>query len=253
MSSALTLLREEVFENFETILPEALPAMRARLSPGSLHGILFVEDFDHPAPPPAPEPPAAEPEIIAPSFSETDIEAAHEAGRELGLQAALAEHNAVQAGLSAAALAAIGDMLAATRNDAAAVAQRVAEDLACAVLALLQAALPAAAEASAGHELDALLRVLLPALTREPEVRIALHPELVDSISQSLAGLQPQFGDRLHVAAEPGLAKPDVTVTWRDGEAKRDWEALWRDLCEILAPYALPDIAAIMKGACHGQ
>jgi len=253
MEGVLTLLRDDVFETFETIL-QAAP--RLQDAPGNVlgaaPGILFVEDFDPPAVAPQPAP-LAEPEIIEPSFCEADIEAAQAAGRELGLAAARAEHTAVQAELSAAALAEIGDALAATRADAVAVAQRVAEDLAAAMLALLQVALPDAAEASAAQEVDALLRTLLPALTREPDVQIRVHADLVDTVTRSLGAMRPQFGERLSISGDPALAKADVVVAWQDGEARRDCAALWDELREVLAPYGLPDIDVVLKGAGHGQ
>jgi flagellar biosynthesis/type III secretory pathway protein FliH len=252
MEGVLTLLREDIFENFETFLPAEKSAPgETRGNVRATHGILFVEDFDQPAPVLAPPP--AEPEIIEPRFCEADIQAAHAAGRELGMVAGRTEHAAVQSELSAAALAAIGDALAATREDAAAVAQHAAEDLAGTMLAVLQAALPAATDAMAGGEVDALLRTLLPALTREPDVQIRVHADLVDTVTASLHTVLPQFGGRLMISGDAALARTDVEVIWQNGEARRDCAALWAELREVLAPYGLPEIDIVLKDAGHGE
>jgi flagellar biosynthesis/type III secretory pathway protein FliH len=248
----LPFLQDLVFENFETILPGgragAPPcAPRQHAAPG----ILFVEDFDQ-TPAETPDT-VAEPEIIAPVFSEADIEAAREAGRQAGLTEARTEHHAVQAQLCAAAMAAIGDALAATRGDAEAVALRVAEDLAAAMLALLQAALPAASEALAGREVEALLAALLPALRREPDVELRLHPATLSGIADDLNSLFPNYGGRLKLTGDAALALADAKIVWHDGEARRDTAKLWDDVRAALQPYALPSLATILKGADHEQ
>jgi flagellar biosynthesis/type III secretory pathway protein FliH len=252
MDGLLSFLQDPAFENFETILPDARPAPPPSLPRGaSAPAILFVDDFDQ-KPEEAPEA-DAEPDIIAPVFTEADIDAAREAGRQAGLIEGRTEHHAVQAELCAAAMAAIGDALAATRGDAAAVAQRVAEDAAAAMLALLQAALPAAAETLAGSEVAALLAVLLPALRREPDVEVRLHPATLAGIKDDLNGLCPNYGGQLKLTADAVLAPADARIIWHDGEAVRDTGKLWDDLRAALAPYALPSVAAILKGTPHEQ
>jgi len=216
------------------------------MTPPATPNVLYIEDFDEVLTAAEPRPQDA-PEIIAPGYTAEDVEAAHEEGRAAGLEEARAEHEAIQSALRTAALSAIADSLAAARADAAAIAARAADDIAVAVLALLSTCLPATAAKLAQDEVTALLRALLPPLAREPGVSITVHPDLVDAITAHVAG----FSD-VTVAADASLAASDVTITWRDGQAKRDWAALWRDVTAALAPFPFPAEFAALPLAGEG-
>jgi flagellar biosynthesis/type III secretory pathway protein FliH len=211
-----------------------------------LPSVLYVEDFDE-APAPAEDPPV----IIAPGYTAEDVESAREEGRQAGLDEARTEHDTLQSALRTASLAAIADALAAGRADAATVATRMADDIAATLLALLQAALPATTARLAPAEITALLHAILPPLRREPGVTLRVHPDILPFVATQCAG----FTD-LTAAADPALAPSDVIVTWRDGEACRDWATLWRGITDALAPFALPtDLATLIpnpEGPHHG-
>lgn len=194
-------------------------------------GVLFVEDFDE-----APHRVDDRPEIIAPPvYCAEDVEDAREEGRLAGGEEARADQEAIQTALCNAALAAIGDGLAIGRADAALVAERRAEDIGGAMLALLGAALPAAAARLAPQEVAALLAALLPPLAHTPNVRVRVHPSVFGGISGQLATFAGV------TAQEDGtLAPSDVTLTWQDGEARRDWAAIWAQLSVALTPFQIP-------------
>jgi hypothetical protein len=133
----------------------------------------------------------------------------------------------------------------------------MAEDLAATMWALLQAAaLPAAAEASAGREITALMDMLLPPLVREPSLEVRVHPAVLEEVSESLRQGWPELAplstaDDRGCYAGHGGCSADL-ATWRG--AARYADALWRELREVLAPYGLPDRSMlILKGAGHGQ
>jgi flagellar biosynthesis/type III secretory pathway protein FliH len=235
----------------DAVLRETLlRGMRKRetdVLPGS-GGILYIEDFDDTAPPPAPEP-----EIVAPSYNRGELDAAREGGRQAGLEEARIEHQTVQAQLRTATLAAIGDALATARADAGAVAQHMADELAATLLALLAAALPAAAQACAGSEIAALLAAILPPLSREPALLVRVHPAVAPDIEAIIARTWPAQATRITVTPDAALEAGDVAVTWAEGEAVRDTKSVWNDLRAALAPYGLPSLDALLKGTCHGQ
>jgi flagellar biosynthesis/type III secretory pathway protein FliH len=221
------------------------------MTPSATPNVLYIEDFDEVLAAPEPRPQDT-PEIIAPGYSAEDVESARDEGRAAGLEEARTERDAIQAALRTAALTAIADGLAAARADAAAIAARAADDIAGAMLALLSACLPATAAKLAQDEVTALLRALLPPLAREPGVSISVHPDLLPAITGHVAG----FGD-VTVAADGSLAASDVIIAWRDGQAKRDWAALWRDVTAALAPFPFPaEFAALPlagEGSSHAQ
>jgi flagellar biosynthesis/type III secretory pathway protein FliH len=212
-------------------------------------GILYVEDFDAPAP----RERQSVPDIITPSFSHGELEAAREEGFKAGLATAQGEHHMLQTELRTAAMTAIGEALAAARGEAAVVAQRMAGELAATVLALVQAALPAAAATLAGGEIAALLACVLPPMKREPVLAVRVHPELCEETEAAIARIWPDHHMRVTIAADTALAPSDVVVTWQEGEARRDTGSLWEALRAALAPCALPSLDTIMEGLCHGE
>jgi hypothetical protein len=83
---------------------------------------------------------------------------------------------------------------------------------------------------------------LLPPLAREPQLGIRVHPAVLASIADSLA----VFGN-VTATGDGALAASDVVVTWCDGEAKRDWVALWANITRALKPFALPDLKSLAE------
>jgi flagellar biosynthesis/type III secretory pathway protein FliH len=211
-------------------------------------GILYVEDFDAPAPRDR-----RAPDIITPSFTHAELEAAREEGFKAGLATAQGEHHAVQAELRTAALTAIGEALAAARGEAATVAQHMAGELVATVLALVEAALPAAAASLAGSEVAALLACVLAPLKREPALAVRVHPDVHDETEDAIARIWPDHLTRVTILPDAALAGSDVVVTWSDGEARRDTGALWVAIRAALAPCALPGLDTILEDMHHGN
>lgn len=223
-------------------------------------GILYVEDFDAPPEMPVEQPEPVAPPAPPPTYSlEEYTEAcrtAHDAGVQSGLNEARHEQQAVQAQLRGAALSSIADALSMGGGDRAAMAQHMADELANTLLAMLLAALPAASATLAASEVSALLAVVLPPLRREPSLHIQVHPTLLDEITTDLAAFRAQHTGALTLTANENLPPPDVLVRWAEGEMRRDTGALWAELREALATFALPDQpppATFPKGIHNGQ
>lgn len=221
------------------------------LDPTDAGGILYIEDFDAPSAPlgegETPVPPAEQPE---PAFSADDIAAAHEAGRHEGHAAALADALLVQAQLTAAAQQGLADAVAMSRDLLERVALRAAEDTARSLLAVLRAAVPATMARHANCEVQAVLQALLPGLRCEPELRVRAHPDLADTIRESLIALLAADSVQLSVAADPLLAPGDLNVAWEGGQARRDTASIWHDIGTVLAPLGLPALEEI---CCAGS
>lgn len=210
-------------------------------------GILYVEDFD------APPRERQVPDIITPSFTHAELEAAREEGFKAGLATAQGEHHALQSELRTAALIAIGEALATARADAALVAQHMAGELSATILALLAAALPAAAATLAATEIAALLACVLRPLQREPSLVVRVHPDVEAETAAAMADIWPDHATRVTIIADASFAPSDVTVTWREGEARRVTKTLWNEVRIALAPCALPDLDTILEGMRHGE
>jgi flagellar biosynthesis/type III secretory pathway protein FliH len=213
----------------------------------ALSSVLFIEDFDE-----RPRAPAIEaPEIIAPGYAAEDIEAAREEGR----LAALDDHAALHTSLCTAALTAIADHIESARTAMQDAAARNADDIANAMLALLKTTLPATAARVATAEVQALTAMLLPPLARQPGVELRVHPTVHPFISTTLCEKVANLPD-VTIHSDASLAPSDVTLTWHDGMAKRDWAALWKQVSEALSPFSLPDDLHMLMtgpGEHHGD
>jgi flagellar biosynthesis/type III secretory pathway protein FliH len=207
-------------------------------------GILYVEDFDAPEPPVA----AAVADIVTPELTEADLEQARADGYEAGHREARLEQDAVRADLRAAALAAIGDALAASRGEAARVAHGMEEELAATLLAMLAGAMPAACAALAGSEVSATVTNVLAGLRREPVVRVMVHPDVMDDVTAAIHTILPEQAARVVLCADAALEPADAHVTWTDGAARRDITAHWTALRETLRCYQLPELQDIVAG-----
>ena len=217
-------------------------------SPGAAagsQGILYAEDFDLPLD----EAPAPPPAAVAPLFSAADLEAARAAGREAGFAAATEDQAIKRAGLETAALQSLADAVAATRHDAAAIADARAEALAGTMLAVLSAAVPALTAAHADVELSAILAVLLPGLRTEPVVRARIHPDLEDRLRAAWGRMsQGEPAGDLQLTADPAMARGDFRLSWADGRATRDTAGIWDAIRGALAPFDMPSLQEIVHG-----
>jgi flagellar assembly protein FliH len=210
-------------------------------------GILYVEDFDAD---PSAQDHAAQDALPPPepTFSAAELEAARQAGRQDGMQQATEDARLIQMQMHAASLQSLTDGLVAARASLQSVAQAHAAQTARAVFGILQAALPAAMRTHAAVEAQAMLAALAPGLTCEPELRVRAHPDMADTVRESLIALLPDQTCVLSVCADPALAPGDVIVAWQDGRARRDTGAIWSQIRAALAPLALPTIEELCRG-----
>lgn len=197
---------------------------------------LFDDDFDRP---PAPDP-REEPEIIEPTFSLAEYEAAREEAFRAG-QAA--EREAAEAALHAADRQVLS-AIAAGLDAAYAEAERVAEDTASAIggllLDTLAALFPALCSRFGPAETQAVIRTVLPVLRHEPRATVRVPPALVGSVVETITRVDPDLIARIDIEPDPAVPEGDVRVTWRNGEVRRDARALWRDIGDILGQTGWP-------------
>jgi flagellar assembly protein FliH len=216
----------------------------ASAGPRASPGILYADDFDAPELPPPPAPAAPPP----PSYSEQDIAAARQDGYEQGLQEARSEREAADAALLQSTLQTIADALAGARKAAAEAAERLAGETAAALLALLQAALPALMQRHAGGEVAAFAARVLPALRREPQLRLLVSEAQHGELAPLLAGAAGAAGGMAQIIGSPALAPGDLRIEWADGSASRSVADLWTSLCAALTCADLPSIEEITRG-----
>jgi flagellar biosynthesis/type III secretory pathway protein FliH len=207
--------------------PEAIGFNRS----GRLFGVLYAEDFDDAGTAPAPD---ILVEPAPPPLTQDDVDAAASAAiarARLAWQAEVEQQRQ-------AALAAIADLLASQREQAAQEAATVAEAAVTTILSMLSGALPNLCREHGPAEARALVRKLLPSLRSEPHVTIRAHPALAPILEQDLAELDLELAGTVTVTAAP-LEPGDLRIAWQNGSFKRDTGAILAAMQDALSQFGL--------------
>ena len=206
-----------------------------------MSGVLYAEDFDAPVPAeialPVPPPP---PVVVEPSFSLIDLrhatEKAEREGREL-------ERHDAELGMTARkadALVRVADALVTARKDLSRIATEAAAATADTLLAMVAAVLPSFS-ASHGHdEVQALLRLLLPAMCHEPRLTVRVHPSLLEALQEDATGLLDDGHAVIDWVGSNSMLPGDVSVRWQDGIMVRDTNALCTRVRDLIMPAVRP-------------
>jgi flagellar biosynthesis/type III secretory pathway protein FliH len=192
--------------------------------------VLFAEDFDLPARGIVPEP-----EIIEPTFSATELEAACAEARQVGYDAARAEAAASDHAVIRQTVLAVAEQLAAAREQLFELADQSAAEIARLLLGSLGVVLPALAARYGEAELLAIIRVILPGLFKEPAVTLRINPRHCASVAREIERLDPDLAVRLQIIPTETIPAGDARITWRNGGATRDAAALWEQVTATLA------------------
>ncbi len=183
----------------------------------SLLGVLYAEDFGADGESPA-EPGPPEPEVIDPSFTAAELDAARAEAREAGR--AEAEHGLAAARVHMLGLLATG--VADARGEAAQAATAAAAGVAATMLAALLACLPALCGRHGEAELRALSRAILPALQDEPRITVRVNPHMLAAMQAEVAALDTEVAERVRILPTDAVAPGDARIAWADGSAVRD-------------------------------
>ncbi len=206
------------------------------------YGVIYAEDFDDLAAPDALPP---EPEVVEPSFTRDELEAARDSALAEGASAERDRIAAEGAAARAQAFRALAAALADAGEAARLAAEEAAEGIAQAVLSVVAAGLPALCARHGEGEVRALVRSLLPTLGAEPAITVRLSPPLMDAIRAEMAGLDPEIAAAVHLVPTDALAPGDVRVSWDGGLCQRSAATACAAVREALAPLGLllPDSA----------
>lgn len=208
------------------------------LPPAGEH--MFGEDFDTPPPPP-------EPEIIEPTFSAAELDAARSEAFESGRAAALAEAAAADHAAIRDSIARIADHLRDAREAAAVTATHCAEAVTRILLDSLRVVLPALCANHGDAELAAVMATLLPALAQEPAITVRVHPHHATALGREIERLDPDVASHCRIVGAAAMPRGDVHVAWRNGSAARDVAKLWDQVAEALGATGLLDAEAEIK------
>ena len=207
--------------------------------------VLAFEDFDR-----APAPP--EPEVIAPTFSLAEVEAARAEAFRDGRNAAAADAQDADHATIRRTLGEIATQLAAAREMLAEQAEQSATAVAQLLLHSLGAVMPHLARHYGEAELKALIRAILPGLVQEPAATVRLNPLHAAGIAHEIEHCDPDLAARLRIVPTETIPPGDLRIAWCNGGAARDTAALWSQVAETLglaglAPAAATETAAVTE------
>jgi flagellar assembly protein FliH len=209
-------------------------------------GTLFTDDFD------APEV-AAEPAVVEPAFSASDVAAAREAAWREGHAAGLQEASTRDASMTQQAVTTLAEQFATERLAAGTYAEQCAQSIARLLVEALAAAFPALCESYGDAEVRAIVRTVLPSLTQEPVIAVRAHPRTAAALAQEIAQLEPDLATHVKALACDDMQPGDVRIVWRNGAAKRDASALWQQIAAILAPAGLLSTGVAIREMVDGD
>ena len=190
---------------------------------------LFSEDFDQSL-----REGEQEPEVIAPVFTATELEAARADARIEGHEAGLAEAAATHEAALDQAVASITAQLAALHADTRQYAEQQATSVARLLLDTLAALFPALCARHGPEEARALCRATLPGILDEPRITLSVHPAWAPHLAQHVEELDPQLTARTKVVAADSMIPGDVRIIWSHGSAARDAAGLWQRVADVL-------------------
>jgi flagellar biosynthesis/type III secretory pathway protein FliH len=200
-------------------------------------GVLYAEDFDdlgeslrHAAPDPVPEP-----EIIEPSFTRAELDAARAEARAAG-------RAEMERGLSATRLhmlSLLANGVAESRAGAREVSMAAAESMAKLMLTMLNLCLPALCKHHGAAELSALVKTILPALIDEAKIIVRVNTQMVPVMEAEVAALDFELAERINVLPTDAVAPGDARISWADGSVTRDAGSARRLVEDALASMGL--------------
>ncbi len=208
---------------------------------GATQKFLFDTNFDVEQAPEdeeeiADEEEEAEPEVIVPTFSEEEMAAAREesfaAGKAEGVnEAAEATERLISASLEK--LSQQFDSLFKAQEEADATIMENAISVACGIARKI---FPALNQQGALGEIERMTAQSLEKILDEPQVIIAVNPDLEAALNERLGTLTAQaaYKGEVKIIADDGIVPGDCRIEWSSGGAYRDTDAMWREIDEIV-------------------
>jgi len=215
--------------------PKDPPAMAATRK------FLFDTDFDEEEPPEEKdespdEEEAAEPEVIVPTFSEEEMQAAREesfaAGKAEGVSEAAEATERRIADLLEKLNQQFGGLFRAQEEADTAILEN-AIAVACGIV---RKVFPALNDQGGLAEVERIVAVSLEKVLEEPEVTLSVNPDIEAALNQRLGTLVEKAGYKgtVKIVADESLDPGDCRLEWGGGGAKRDMNALWQEIDEIV-------------------
>lgn len=177
-----------------------------------------------------------EPEIIAPTFSEEEVEIARQQGYEKGKEEGLAATTEILTKQINETLLKIDKKLLAafqTQDSFNQDLSRAAHSLAISVCKKM---MPAMAKQHSFDEVERVIEEVFVKAIEEPRITLSVHLDLVEAVELRISELtkEKEFEGRVFVRADETMEASDCRVDWVNGGSERNTTELWANITSIL-------------------
>ncbi|MBL4722083.1 MAG: hypothetical protein JKY20_13270 [Alphaproteobacteria bacterium] len=191
---------------------------------------------------------AQEPEEeLVPSFSEEELEAAKQQAFQAGHAAGFKESNdsfehriAESLDIATASFSRL-TVAQATANE------KMTQDGLRLAAKLVETMMPALVEQHGDAEIETAVTQVLQGIIETPAITITVHDDLVEKMTGCLQTIAQQAGldENLMVNGDPSLGLSDCRVSWGEGGAVRDFDAVWSQAEAALDRNLTPDLTNV--------
>jgi flagellar assembly protein FliH len=194
----------------------------------------FDIDFGEPPAPAAGEP--EDKEVVLPTFSEDELQAAREHGYDTGLAAGRAQALAGVESKIEAQLEVLRGRLDSLADEVARQRQAAIADVVTLAKAIAAKVAGGATAEQSQERIETLARDCLASLYQTSEAIVRVDPDLAPALAARLGALALPVA--IEVAADPALAGADCCIEWQSGGARRIEGEIWARIDDVLARYA---------------
>ena len=172
-----------------------------------------------------------------PTFSQEELDAARAEGFASGKDEGIREAGDALEQRSSETLDVIAEVLNQLFHIQEQENDRIAEDSMNVAVAVVRKLFPDMAARDALGETESLFKTVISRLRTAPSVSIQINDALAETSANRLSRLSERAGfeGQLKIVTSPDTPLGDCQITWGDGGAERNSEALWHDIDAIIA------------------
>ncbi|MBC8339397.1 MAG: hypothetical protein ISR51_06550 [Rhodospirillales bacterium] len=204
---------------------------------------LFEHSFDLETPKPDEKPDAEseeaeelEPEIIVPTFSEEEMQAARTEAFAKGKEEGISEAAAAMERDILSALQKVEGQFTELFKSQVEADTSILDSAISVATGIARKIFPALNAQGALVEIEHMVAQALEKIIDEPSVAITIHPDLEEILKERMDALTAQAGfkGQIRILVSEDVAQGDCRVEWEGGGARRDVDGLWQEIDEIV-------------------
>lgn len=187
-----------------------------------------------------------EPEIVIPTFSEEQVNAARDEGFANGREEGIREASEATERLISDTTLAINAQLTQLFDQQRHANAEIFQDAVNASVAIVRKCFPNLAVEHSITEIEHMMGKILPQILEEPRVVVNVHNDVKPPLSERMKDIiqNAHFDGRVMIREDASISHGDCQIEWSNGGAERNMDELWRQIDEIVES----NLAATQEG-----